>query len=66
MEITTYEASKKYGLSQSYLRLLLGRKAFKARQIQTTKKFFIWLIDEDSLKTFLKTPRKPGPKKKRA
>lgn len=64
MELTTYEASQKYGLSQGYLRLLLGKKVLKARQIRITRKVAIWLINEDSLKKFLRRPRiKPGPKK---
>jgi hypothetical protein len=65
MELTTYEASKKYGFSQGYLRLLLGKKALRARRIQITKRVAVWLIDERSLKNFLKRPRrKPGPKKR--
>jgi hypothetical protein len=63
MELTTYEAYQKYGLSQSYLRLLLGRKVIKARRIQTAKQKYVWLINEKSLKKFLKQPRKPGYKK---
>jgi hypothetical protein len=64
MELTTYEASQKYGLSQGYLRLLLGKRILKARRIQITKRIAIWLIDQRSLKSFLKRPRrKPGPKK---
>ncbi len=66
MELTTYEASQKYGLSQGYLRLLLGKKVLRARQIHITKRVAIWLIKEDSLKKFLKRPRrKPGPKKQK-
>lgn len=64
MELTTYEASQKYGLSQGYLRLLLGKKVLRARRIQITERVAVWLIDERSLKKFLKRPRiKPGPKK---
>jgi len=65
MELSTYEASKKYNLSTGYLRLLLGKKSLKGRQIQTTAKTFVWLIDEASLKKFLKKDRRPGPKIKK-
>ena len=64
MSLTTYEASKKYGLSTGYLRYLLGRKSIKGRQAKITSKGNIWLIEEPSLKAFLKTERRPGPKPK--
>lgn len=65
MEISTYEASMKFNLSTGYLRLLLGKKSIKGRQIQTTTKTFVWLINESSLKKFLKKDRRPGPKIKK-
>lgn len=60
MELTTFEASKKYKLSTGYLRLLLGRGEIKGRQAQMTSQRKIWLIDEKSIKNFLKKDRKPG------
>ena len=65
MNITTYEASKKYNLSTGYLRYLLGKKAIKGRRATLRKKAYVWLIEESSLKGFLKKDRKPGPKKKK-
>ena len=38
MEISTYEASKKYKFSTGYLRYLLSNKTIKGRQIQVTEK----------------------------
>lgn len=55
--LTTVEASQRYGLSSGYLRYLMGRGLLKGRRSGV-----IWLIDEASLKRFLKTERKPGPK----
>lgn len=59
-DITTREASEKYGLSTGFLRRLLLRKALKGRKSGGT-----WLLDEASLKRYLARPRKPGPKPKR-
>ena len=64
MEITTFEASEKYGISKGYLRLLLGKGQIKGRQAGINAARAIWLIDEKSLKQFLKKERRPGPKKK--
>jgi len=57
--LTTVEASQQYGFSTGYLRYLMGRGKLKGRRSGV-----IWLIEEDSLKLFLKTERKPGPKPK--
>ena len=62
--LTTYEASRKFKLSMGYLRLLIGKGILKAESVKVTSKRVIWLIDEASLKAFLKTPRTPGPKPK--
>ena len=64
MQLTTLEASKKSGLSMSHLRLLLGEGKIKGRQAQLTSVRNIWLVDEKSLKSYLKKDRKPGPKAK--
>ena len=65
MFITTYEASQKYNLSTGYLRVLLGKKVLKGRQAATAAKRHVWLIDEASLKKFIKKERVPGPKPKK-
>jgi len=66
MELTTYEASKKYKLSTGYLRLLLGEGRIKGRQARIKENTSVWLLDETSLKAFLGTERKPGRPKKSA
>ena len=58
---TTMEASRKYGLSDSYLRRLIAQGKVRGRKTVRT-----WLVDVPSLLQFLKTERKPGPKPKRS
>ena len=60
--LSTYEAGRKYNLSQSYLRHLIAKDTLKAEGVRVSRERIIWLIDEASLKAFLKTPRTPGPK----
>lgn len=55
--ITTSEASKRSGLSNTYLTLLLRKGKLEGFQLARE-----WLIYADSLETFLQLPRKPGPK----
>ena len=62
--LSTYEAAKKYGLSASYLRLLADKGVLKAEAVKVTRKRIIWLIQESSLKAFLRTERKLGRPKK--
>ena len=62
--LSTYEAARKYKLSSGYLRHLIGQGTIKADSIKVTPSRVVWLIREESLKAFLKTPRKPGPKSK--
>jgi len=62
MGLSTWEASQKYKLSSSYLRKLLAKKALKGKEVPISAKRKIWLINEASLKKFLRTVRKPGPK----
>ena len=62
--LSTYEAGRKFNLSQSYLRHLITKDTLKAESVKITSKRIIWLISEVSLKAFLKTPRSPGPKPK--
>lgn len=59
-EITTKEASEKYGLTPQHLWLLAKKGLVKGRKSGGT-----WLLDETSLKRYLARPRKPGPKPKR-
>lgn len=62
--LTAYEASEKYGLSTSYLRILCIKGRLKAESVKITKTKTLWLISESSLKAFLKTKRSPGRPKK--
>ena len=59
--ITIAEASRKYGLSDAHLRRLMGQGKIRGRHSGGT-----WLLDLDSLLRYLKTPRHPGRKPKRA
>jgi hypothetical protein len=65
MEITTFEASENFGLSTSHLRRLLSNKTIKGRLAKITPKSMIWLVEEKSIQNYIKTNRKPGPKKKK-
>jgi hypothetical protein len=65
MQITTWEAHKKYGLSTGYLRRLLAKGVLKGREAPITSRRKVWFLDENSLKKYLKTDRKPGPKSKK-
>jgi len=62
MLITTWEAHKKYGFSTGYLRTLLGKKILKGREAPITSRRKVWLLEEDSLKKYLKKDRKRGRK----
>ena len=55
--ITTTEASKRSGLSKTYLTQLLRKGTVEGFQFSRD-----WLIYTDSFEQFLTTPRKPGPK----
>ncbi len=55
--LTTVEASQRHGLSSGYLRYLMRRGVLRGRRSGV-----VWLIDEASLKRFLRTERKRGPK----
>ncbi len=65
MEFTTYEASKKSGLSTSHLRRLLSKNIIKGRLAKITTKSMIWLINAKSLEKYVGLPRKTGPKIKK-
>lgn len=60
MNITTWEAYQKYGLSTSYLRRLLARGVIKGREAPITSQRKVWLVDESSLKKYLQKKRRPG------
>ncbi len=62
MQITTWEAHKKYGFSTAHLRRLLAQGVLKGREAPITSRRKVWLLDEDSLKKYLKTERKRGRK----
>ena len=64
MNLTTLEASEKYGISMTHLRLLLAKGTIKGRQARLTAAKVIWLIDEKSLLKFCKKRPKRGPKPK--
>jgi hypothetical protein len=51
------EACECSHLSSNYIGLLL-----RQGQLEGFKVGFIWVVFEDSLQSFLKKPRKPGPK----
>jgi hypothetical protein len=55
--INTSEAAERSHLSTSYLTQLLRNRAIEGFQLGRE-----WFIYTDSLETFLKTPRKSGPK----
>lgn len=60
--LTTFEASRKYGFSTGYLRVLMDKGVLNGYQAKISSKNAIWLIDEKSLKLYLSKERKPGPK----
>ena len=62
--LTTLEASEKYQLSARYVRVLLAEERIKGRQAKISKSRFIWLIDEPSLKKYLKQDHPVGRPKK--
>jgi len=55
--LTAPEAARRYRLSHRYIVYLVSRKVVQGRKAGGT-----WLIDEASLKRYLSTERKPGPK----
>lgn len=64
--LTTYKASKKYGLSARYLRTLLDEGRINYDKAPTSENRFVFVINEPSLQRFLKTRRKPGRPPKKA
>ena len=57
--ITTPEAAERAGLSKNYIALLARTGKLEGFRIGQAREWFIYT---DSLDTFLKTNRKPGPK----
>lgn len=63
--ITAYEASKRAGLAVGYVRQLLMKGKLKGRRAKINDWKAIWLVEPASLKQFIASPRKPGPKPKK-
>ncbi len=64
--LTTYEASLKYHISTRHLRhLIQDKKLIKAAMIRTSKSKQIFLIDEGSLRKYMRNRPKPGRKPSR-
>lgn len=59
--LSTAEAGVISGFTQEYISWLL-----RGNRIEGFKAGHDWLVFEDSLRTFLAQPRKPGPKPKAA
>ena len=59
-ELTTKEASERYDLSTWRIIQLVNAGLVKGRRFGHA-----WMIDEESLAEYVRTPHKPGPKKKR-
>ncbi len=55
--ISTSEAMRVSGLSREHIQRLL-----RSERIKGVKMGHDWLVYEDSLKSYLNQPRKPGPK----
>mgnify|MGYP001952927814 CR=1 FL=1 len=65
MLLTTLEVAEKYGISIGYVRLLARTKKIKGREARISKSRSIWLVEEQSVKAYLKKDRKRGPKPKK-
>lgn len=61
-ELSTREASTYADLSQGHIMRLVRHGLVTARKVETPGGFY-WLIDQVSLDTYLKGPRKPGPRR---
>ena len=59
--ISVTEAAKRYSLSERRIRETLATGAVRGVKFGQT-----WAVDEDSLKAYVNSPRKRGPKGKRA
>jgi len=55
--ITTKEAAQLAGVTDGYIRLLLGRGTLKGKRFGRD-----WLVSRKSVEQFAQTERKPGPK----
>jgi excisionase family DNA binding protein len=55
--ITTKEAAQLAGVTDGYIRLLLGRGILKGKRFGRD-----WLVSRKSVEQFAQTERKPGPK----
>jgi excisionase family DNA binding protein len=57
--ISTLEAAARYHVTPNYITMLARKGAITARKLGRD-----WMIDESSLKSYLMTPHKRGPKPK--
>lgn len=57
MHLTTYEASQKHKISQRHVWHLVSEEIVKGRQAGK-----VWLVDDTSLRKYLASKPKPGPK----
>jgi excisionase family DNA binding protein len=55
--ITTKEAAQLAGVTDGYIRLLLGKGILKGKRFGRD-----WLVSRKSVEHFAQTERKPGPK----
>ena len=59
-QLSVSEASSKFGLSVGHVRALLIEGTVAGSKFAT-----VWMVNEASLKAYLATERKPGPKPKK-
>ena len=59
-QLSVSEASGKFGLSVGHIRALLIEGTVSGSKFAT-----VWMVNEASLKAYLATERKPGPKPKK-
>ncbi len=55
--ISVADAGRRYGLSASWVRVLLQQGTVRGQKFGNS-----WAVDESSLKRYVETPRKRGPK----
>ena len=59
-QLSVSEASGKFGLSVGHIRALLIEGTVSGSKFAT-----VWMVNETSIKAYLATERKPGPKPKK-
>jgi hypothetical protein len=64
-QLSTYEASLKYGISTRHFRHLLEeKKLLEGQRHKISESKEIWIIEESSIIRYLKNRPKPGPRPK--